>query len=1264
MKHFVIDFKKPELKKFKDEYAAIKEKVLKADPDLATDPNVRFIDSKKRIEIDYCYKDLLNRHPNLKSTVLRDIGEQILPNGPSGFQNEDMYAVFGTEEGKAARKDFVLNARKELRGERYQDAPELPEPNGKADNTTNFKTMLEASEKGLCFGATHNDKTRDGLLQEMLAQDDHGGLDMFFIEELGIIDQPDVDDFIVSGKNGQMSKYLAAKIKSYPMVIKMLEFARDYNDGRPSGEHIKVFGIDSGQAEMQEGVLEYESRAAGMNQVARDVMRKATGDFPDKKFLAYCGAAHSNTHAGGVPGLSQMFGIPAIKIADDSPVIIVDRENKALRNMPSAEEIETIEKLQDKKKVFGDVAEKNKEAIKLGDTARVETCKKALSEVERLQKLIEAEKAPVKKKGSKTTKATGKGGSNAKGKQWEKELLKADGESKRLIADYVKKYPQILKSKDADNKPLSQIAAEKGSTDLSASLAKLEQESFAAELDARAEKKAAADLKNDPNFGEMSEGDKASKLQELLGQARFEEAKTSLLQPYLTLRKNITESEQMHAASLSGGQNTQELVLQHQKKIKGLNDKLNESRADMARLLPAYLKKYPDILKLKDPENRTLLHIAAVQGNADVMASIADKEKSLIDKQDDRGNTAAHYVLERRDFLDEDLRQDQLKAQASGLNKLITRGAKLDLQNNEKQTPLHLAALTGNSKAADDLIKGGAKVTLKDNRDWTAFDVCLGSTKPAVEKVFYDNGKASPKFVPEKPKQSVVDILVQVTKCEDAKQADGIKEMYEKLYADENLRPILEAAAVDAMQDRDPPKEGGTRIFVADANSTGRLYAAPTWYPGGEGGYDPNANSFVLAGKPDQDKDCREGVLIHEMTHMVTRKMFGADTVPYDNDKDKKAYTDAILKDVRTMHLMNTSDPAEKRIKDRISDRMKTYANRSGDDELLQEFIVGIPQLIAEHGADVVEAYAPNLMRIYKEFTAKCRNKMKTDPQYKDLYKTIDNTELDKKLKENPPTLPKTSLTWLDNKSDDLKADVLMAKIKAEHSVRHGEVKLPTNATIPYSADVYKIKDTDKAAFDKKMAKIQAGLQQALASGSMPPTVDSKGIRSLIMDTVDVADKVKDDNQLEAAITGSISNWVRDSKVRYIERSVDQQLETGKKPDAKAMAEATLLIAEDQALRKLGNGDPNMVVQVNPEKHAEMVRALSKDLEKQLDRLNAKQIKELMGQLAKAMVDSPKSPFSIKKKNVATDPTHVSIDKKELKSVWMKKLKAMPVLTT
>jgi len=51
-------------------------------------------------------------------------------------------------------------------------------------------------------------------------------------------------------------------------------------------------------------------------------------------------------------------------------------------------------------------------------------------------------------------------------------------------------------------------------------------------------------------------------------------------------------------------------------------------------------------------------------------------------------------------------------------------------------------------------------------------------------------------------------------------------------------------------------------------------------------------------------------------------------------------------------------------------------------------------------------------------------------------------------------------------------------------------------------------------------------------------------------------------------------------------------------------------------------------------------------------------------QLAIAMVDSPKSPFSIKKKNVATDPTHVSIDKKELKSVWMKKLKAIPVVTT
>ncbi|XP_042877568.1 transient receptor potential cation channel subfamily A member 1 homolog [Penaeus japonicus] len=58
-------------------------------------------------------------------------------------------------------------------------------------------------------------------------------------------------------------------------------------------------------------------------------------------------------------------------------------------------------------------------------------------------------------------------------------------------------------------------------------------------------------------------------------------------------------------------------------------------------------------------------------------------------------------------------------AEESMVNLLAKHGALLDAQDKYGQTPLHFAAMTGNLRAARDLIKCGAQVEIEDNQQMT-----------------------------------------------------------------------------------------------------------------------------------------------------------------------------------------------------------------------------------------------------------------------------------------------------------------------------------------------------------------------------------------------------------------------------------------------------------------------------------------------------------------------------------------------------------------
>lgn len=105
---------------------------------------------------------------------------------------------------------------------------------------------------------------------------------------------------------------------------------------------------------------------------------------------------------------------------------------------------------------------------------------------------------------------------------------------------------------------------------------------------------------------------------------------------------------------------------------------------------------------------KTLLHYAAKQGRDLMVSSLLDLKVIDIDAQDDSGNTALHYCVEKNDL--------------RSVEKLCANGCKVNLANSEGQTPLHLAA----SKSIGIflmLIQNGANIRAIDNNGESPLDI-------------------------------------------------------------------------------------------------------------------------------------------------------------------------------------------------------------------------------------------------------------------------------------------------------------------------------------------------------------------------------------------------------------------------------------------------------------------------------------------------------------------------------------------------------------
>ena len=534
----------------------------------------------------------------------------------------------------------------------------------------------------------------------------------------------------------------------------------------------------------------------------------------------------------------------------------------------------------------------------------------------------------------------------------------------------------------------------------------------------------------------------------------------------------------------------------------------------------------------------------------------------------------------------------------------------LDAQNAKGQTVMHLAAWNGNAQALQKLFATTADVNKQDSRGWTALQVAIASTKTEAEQAFYTANKAPNNDLVSTGQKSTIDILCDATLCENPAHAQKVRDAYEYLYADDKMRPILDLAALDAAGKREPPGSG-VRFVIADHENTGDLWnASGVGKLGARGALDDGANIVMVGAKKAISKDGKTtkwdatvedfaGCLVHEMTHLATRIVHGKDVTPYD-PKDpgrKQAYLDGIQDAVKKTNLLCPSNPMEKDILDRVSERMDHYITKptSADHELLMEHIVSVPQLMAMYGEANVGDKLGSLKDFYEDFVKEAETK-KSDSRFDGIRTRVNtnaNDNLAKQLKTKWPR-PVVEETWTGSQDGDraeLSVDAIVKKVEQELTCQEGTPQFNPGISVAYNVKNFKVTDPTKAKEIKaKVAKIKQALTDTFGKDGLPPSVSTEDYRKLITETTKMARNTRT-RKLEDAVKGQAGGWLREAKIKY----VDHQITQGEDVAPEHLAEAIVLKAEQEVHSKgTGQGD----LEVNQKKHKELVEPAGRGPEK------------------------------------------------------------------
>ncbi|KAH9810392.1 ankyrin repeat-containing domain protein [Melampsora americana] len=124
----------------------------------------------------------------------------------------------------------------------------------------------------------------------------------------------------------------------------------------------------------------------------------------------------------------------------------------------------------------------------------------------------------------------------------------------------------------------------------------------------------------------------------------------------------------------------------------------------------------------RDPENNTVIHIAASRGSTEIITLYHSHYPFVLDWANSEGMTALHVAAQ--------------KGHESTISLLLDLHADVELTDNEGNTSLHYAAGWGHLKIVLLLIDRGCPFWAKNNSTFTASDYAFSSTPTSMKKSY------------------------------------------------------------------------------------------------------------------------------------------------------------------------------------------------------------------------------------------------------------------------------------------------------------------------------------------------------------------------------------------------------------------------------------------------------------------------------------------------------------------------------------------------
>ena len=166
---------------------------------------------------------------------------------------------------------------------------------------------------------------------------------------------------------------------------------------------------------------------------------------------------------------------------------------------------------------------------------------------------------------------------------------------------------------------------------------------------------------------------------------------------------------------------------------------------DMLELATILLKRGVDV-NGRDKDERTPLHLAS-RGGDEVITKVLLNHRAQVNAEDTRGQTSLHHVIlgYQHNLTDSHgvvswrsspyYRRNYLRSANHLAQQLLERGADVNAQNKDLETPLHLASRLRLHEMARILLKHGADVSVKNSEGKSPLQLAPGRKGKAMRRL-------------------------------------------------------------------------------------------------------------------------------------------------------------------------------------------------------------------------------------------------------------------------------------------------------------------------------------------------------------------------------------------------------------------------------------------------------------------------------------------------------------------------------------------------